>query len=124
MAARDDLAAPPLAELARLDDAGFRARFAGTPIKRTGRDRFLRNVLIAIGNSGEAALADEAVARLSDPDRVVRGAAVWACGRLLSRERLHDLFAAHGRGETEAHVREEWRAAAGLPMEADGPRES
>ncbi|PZP70897.1 tRNA epoxyqueuosine(34) reductase QueG [Methylorubrum populi] len=124
MAARDDLAAPPLAELARLDDAGFRARFAGTPIKRTGRDRFLRNVLIAIGNSGEAALADEAVARLGEPDPVVRGAAVWACGRLLPRERLHDLFAAHGRGETEAHVREEWRAAAGLPMEADGPRES
>ena len=124
MAARDDLAAPPLAELARLDDAGFRTRFAGTPIKRTGRDRFLRNVLIAIGNSGDAALAAEAVACLVEPDPVVRGAAVWACGRLLPRARLHELFAAHGHGETEAHVREEWREAAALPMEADGPRET
>ena len=124
LATREDLAAPPLAELARLDEAGFRARFSGTPIKRTGRDRFLRNVLIAIGNSGDAGLAEQAVVSLTDPDPVVRGAAVWACGRLLGRARLHDLFDAHGRGETEAHVREEWRAAAGLPMEADRPRET
>ena len=124
MAARADLVAPPLADLARLDEAGFRARFAGTPIKRTGRDRFLRNVLIAIGNSGDAGLAEAAVAGLREPDPVVRGAAVWACGRLLPRERLHDLFAAHGRGETEAHVREEWREARGLPMEAVGSRET
>ncbi|HJE22161.1 MAG TPA: tRNA epoxyqueuosine(34) reductase QueG [Methylorubrum populi] len=116
MAARTDLAAPPLAELARLDDAAFRLRFAGTPIKRTGRDRFLRNVLIAIGNSAVPALAEEAVACLTEPDPVVRGAAVWACGRLLSPQRLHDLFESHGRGETDAHVREEWRAAAPLLM--------
>ena len=81
-------------------------------------------MLIAIGNSGDVTLAAEAVACLAEPDPVVRGAAVWACGRLLPRERLHGLFAAHGHGETEAHVREEWREAAALPMEADGLRET
>ncbi|MEH3119464.1 MAG: tRNA epoxyqueuosine(34) reductase QueG [Methylorubrum populi] len=124
MAARADLLAPPLADLARLDDAAFRTRFAGTPIKRTGRDRFLRNVLIAIGNSGESGLAEEAVAHLDEPDPVVRGAAVWACGRLLPGQRLHGLFETHGRDEPEAHVREEWRAALPLPMEEDGNRET
>lgn len=123
MAARADLAAPPLAELARLDEAGFRARFAGTPIKRTGRDRFLRNVLIAIGNSGETALAEEALACLNEPDPVVRGAAVWACGRLLSGNRLRDLFVSHGRDEADAHVREEWRALAPLSMGEERARE-
>nr|WP_245238862.1 tRNA epoxyqueuosine(34) reductase QueG [Methylobacterium platani] len=82
LSARADLAAPALAELARLDDAGFRARFAGTPVKRTGRDRFLRNVLIAIGNSGDAALAGEALRLLDDPAPLVRGMAVWALARL------------------------------------------
>ncbi|WP_280953995.1 tRNA epoxyqueuosine(34) reductase QueG [Methylobacterium sp. 17Sr1-1] len=80
--AREDLVAPPLAELARLDDAGFRTRFAGTPIKRTGRDRFLRNVLIAIGNSGDEALAGEAARLLGDASPLVRGTAVWALARL------------------------------------------
>ena len=124
MAARADLCAPPLADLARLDEAGFRARFAGTPIKRTGRDRFLRNVLIAIGNSDDAALAGEAEACLNEPDPVVRGAAVWACGRLLSAERLHDLFESRGRREADAHVKEEWRAAVRLSMGEASPRES
>ncbi|MFH6783718.1 MULTISPECIES: tRNA epoxyqueuosine(34) reductase QueG [Methylobacterium] len=82
LAARDDLAAPPLAELARLDDAAFRLRFAGTPIKRTGRDRFLRNVLIAIGNSGDEELAGEALRLLGDASPLVRGMAVWALARL------------------------------------------
>ncbi len=110
MAARDDLLAPPLAELARLDDAAFRARFANTPVKRTGRDRFLRNVLIAIGNSGAPALAEEALRGLSDPSALVRGAAVWACGRLLDAESLEAAYARHGRDEAEASVRAEWRA--------------
>ncbi|MGX7706854.1 tRNA epoxyqueuosine(34) reductase QueG [Methylobacterium sp. Gmos1] len=82
LAAREDLAAPPLAELARLDDAAFRTRFAGTPIKRTGRDRFLRNVLIAIGNSGDEALVGEAARLLDDAAPLVRGMAVWALARL------------------------------------------
>ncbi|QYX57278.1 tRNA epoxyqueuosine(34) reductase QueG [Roseovarius sp. SCSIO 43702] len=82
--ARDDLDAPPLAELATLDDAAFRAKFSGSPIKRIGRDRFLRNVLYAIGNSGDAALVPSAEAHLDDPDETVRDAARWALERLKS----------------------------------------
>ncbi|MCU0907985.1 MAG: tRNA epoxyqueuosine(34) reductase QueG [Rhodobacteraceae bacterium] len=81
-AARDDLRAPPLADLAGLDDAAFRARFAGSPIKRIGRDRFVRNVLYAIGNSGLPALRDAAADRLGDADDAVRDAAAWAVARL------------------------------------------
>jgi len=111
LAARDDLAAPPLAELARLDDAAFRVRFAGTPIKRTGRDNILRNVLIAIGNSGSAALAEEAVRCLTDPSPVVRGAAVWAIGRLFGAADLHTIFARAGTDEADDAVRGEWQNA-------------
>lgn len=111
LGARADLAAPPLAELARLDDAAFRARFAGTPVKRTGRDRFLRNVLIAIGNSGAPALAAEAEHCLSDPSPLVRGMAVWALSRLTDAAALRGLFNRHAIGETDTHVRAEWRAA-------------
>jgi epoxyqueuosine reductase len=82
LAARHDLAAPMLADLATLDDTGFRALFSGSPIKRIGRDRFLRNVLIAIGNSGEVGLAGRVLALLDDPSPLVRGAAVWALARL------------------------------------------
>lgn len=74
--------APHLAELARLDDAGFRARFAGSPIKRIGRDRFVRNVLYAIGNSGMTALREVAVELRTDPDTTVAEAAAWAVARL------------------------------------------
>ncbi|MFA3920127.1 tRNA epoxyqueuosine(34) reductase QueG [Ruegeria hyattellae] len=81
-AARDDLLAPDLAELAALDDAGFRAKFSGSPIKRIGRDRFVRNVLYAIGNSDNAALKPVALALLNDPDPAVSDAASWAVGRL------------------------------------------
>ena len=74
--------APGLAELAQLDDAAFRLRFAGSPIKRIGRDRFVRNVLYAIGNSGTAALMPQAVALLQDADAAVAEAALWAVQRL------------------------------------------
>jgi epoxyqueuosine reductase len=108
---RDDLAALPLVELARLDDPAFRSRFSGTPIKRTGRDRFIRNVLIAIGNSGNESLAEETVALLDDASPLVRAMAVWAMGRLLRPEVV--TFHAAGRAdrETDADVREEWRRA-------------
>ena len=82
LAARDVARAPALAELARLDDAAFRALFAKTAVKRTGRDRFVRNVLIAIGNSGDRSLAPQAERLLADASPLVRGAAVWALGRL------------------------------------------
>jgi epoxyqueuosine reductase len=114
LAARADLAAPALAELAALDDAAFRRFFAGTPVKRTGRDRFLRNVMIALGNSGAPELAPVAVARLVDASPLVRGMAIWACGRLLGPDAVRVLHRQHGAGETDAHVRDEWRAAAGL----------
>lgn len=74
--------APELAELAALDDAGFRARFAGSPVKRIGRDRFVRNVLYAVGNSGMPALAAVAAGLVDDPDAAVADAARWALGRL------------------------------------------
>jgi epoxyqueuosine reductase len=80
--AREELTAPRLAELAALDDAGFRTKFAGSPIKRIGRDRFVRNVLIAIGNSGDASLAFAAEQLMSDSNPVVAEAAAWACERL------------------------------------------
>jgi epoxyqueuosine reductase len=80
--ARADLSAPRLAELAALDDAGFRRLFAGSPVKRIGRDRFVRNVLIAIGNSGDAALRPAAAGLLADPHPVVAEAAAWALARL------------------------------------------
>ncbi len=79
---RAELTAPRLADLARLDDAAFRALFAGSAIKRTGRNRFVRNVLIALGNSGDAAQIAVVEALLGDPDPVVRDAAQWAAGRL------------------------------------------
>jgi epoxyqueuosine reductase len=80
--ARADLAAPALADLAALDDAGFRARFAASPIKRIGRGRFVRNVMMAVGNSNDAALRPAAARLLADPDPVVAEAAAWALARL------------------------------------------
>lgn len=118
IAAREDLAAPPLRELARLDDTAFRQRFAGTPIKRTGRDRFLRNVLIAIGNSGDPALAAEAERCLLDPAPVVRGAAVWALSRLVPPARFAGVAARFTPIETDPDVREEWEAALALTKAA------
>jgi epoxyqueuosine reductase len=80
--ARDELRSPSLASLAALDDAGFRAMFRKSPVKRIGRDRFVRNVLYAIGNSGDPALAPSAAALKDDPSDVVRDAAGWALRRL------------------------------------------
>src|SRR5204862_335555 len=82
-----------------------------SPVKRTGRDRFVRNVLIAIGNSGDAALASEAERLLADASPLVRGAAVWALGRLLSRERLAEIAAAERPRERDTLVDDEWTAA-------------
>jgi epoxyqueuosine reductase len=111
-AARAALQAPSLSDLARLDDAGFRALFAKSPVKRIGRARFLRNVLIAIGNSGNAALADEAERLMQDSSALVRGAAVWALGRLDQR-RLARCAHAQRSAESDPQVIEEWAAALG-----------
>ena len=109
LAMRGDLREPKLGELSRLDDATFRALFAKTAVKRAGRDRFVRNVLIAIGNSGDASLASDAEARLGDQSPLVRGAAVWALGRL-DRARLDALAQRRG-SESDLVVQEEWAAA-------------
>jgi len=108
LAARDDLRAPALAELARLDDAAFRARFARSPVKRIGRARFVRNVLVAIGNSADAGLAPEAVRLLADDSALVRGAAVWALSRLLPGDEFAALAARAVANEQDADVLEEW----------------
>jgi epoxyqueuosine reductase len=106
--AREELRSPPLEKLAALDDVTFRALFSGSPIKRTGRDRFVRNVLIAIGNSGNRALYEAAIQLLSDENPVVRGAAVWAVGQLAGetdRNALRELYAA---AESDETVLQEW----------------
>ena len=109
LALKPELAALQLRDLAALDDAAFRSLFAGTPIKRTGHTRFLRNVLIAIGNSRLPDLADAVEARLCHPSPLVRAMAVWALGQLvpqrasaLAREALDQ--------ESDAAVQAEWRA--------------
>ncbi|MGI3903562.1 MAG: tRNA epoxyqueuosine(34) reductase QueG [Janthinobacterium lividum] len=106
--ARHDLAAPPLEALSRLDDPAFRALFSGSPIKRIGVDRFLRNVLVAIGNSGNPALAPRAVALLQHPSALVRGMAVWAGRRLLGTDGLLAASPGSRVGETDAQVLAEW----------------
>jgi len=111
LAARDELRAPALAELARLDDAAFRARFTKSPVKRIGRDRFVRNVLIAIGNSGDAALAAEAERLLDDASPLVRGAAAWALSQLMEQAPFEVLAAGAMRAEADETVRAEWRIA-------------
>jgi epoxyqueuosine reductase len=109
LSARDALRAPHLSELARLDDAAFRALFAKSPVKRSGRDRFIRNVLIAIGNAGDQSLSHDAERLLDDTSPLVRGAAVWALGRLDPAR----LAACADRLERERDptVREEWENA-------------
>jgi epoxyqueuosine reductase len=94
--AREALRAPSLKDLAGLDDGGFRALFTANPVKRIGRHRFVRNVLYAIGNSGEPALAEAAKTRLSDEDPAVREAAAWALDRLGGRQRQASADASAG----------------------------
>jgi epoxyqueuosine reductase len=108
--ARDVLRAPALADLARLDDPAFRALFAKSPVKRICRDRFVRNVLYALGNSGDPAMAAEAERLLDDPSPLVRGAAVWALSRLLPMPAFASLRSARSAAETDPDVREEWAA--------------
>jgi epoxyqueuosine reductase len=109
LAIRAELDTLSLAELAALDDSAFRKLFAGTPIKRTGRDRVVRNALIAIGNSADEALIPLVIARLEDASALVRGMAVWALSRL-DPARAQAEAAARMDGETDPHVREEWAA--------------
>ncbi|TRC96089.1 tRNA epoxyqueuosine(34) reductase QueG [Mesorhizobium sp. WSM4303] len=116
LAARAELREPSLAELLQLDDATFRTFFSGSPIKRIGRDRFVRNVLIAAGNSGDVSLASSVRVLLDDASPLVRGAAIWALARLVAEAEFRELAAIGSNTETDATVRDEWLSA--LPIEA------
>jgi epoxyqueuosine reductase len=111
LAAREALRGPDLAELVRLDDAAFRALFTKSPVKRVGRDRFVRNVLIAIGNSQDQTLAREAERLLADDSPLVRGAAVWALSQLMGQVEFAALAASSVAAERDDDVRAEWKLA-------------
>ncbi|MEM9331594.1 MAG: tRNA epoxyqueuosine(34) reductase QueG [Pseudomonadota bacterium] len=108
LVAKPENDAPDLEDLAQLDDASFRKKFSGSPIKRIGRDRFLRNVLTAVGNSGCSDLLDTAYKNLDEIDPVVRGAAVWAVYRLEERDKFIDMRNRYLKKETDPYVRLEW----------------
>ena len=114
LCAREELSAPPIADLLRLDDAAFRALFRGSAVKRIGYDRFIRNVLIAAGNSGDAALAGPVAEKLKSSSALVRAMAVWALGRLVSFDSLADLAQGCLPGEADDMVKSEWAAATGV----------
>jgi epoxyqueuosine reductase len=114
-AARAETDNPPLAELLTLDDQAFRMRFAGTPIKRTGRDRFMRNVLIAAGNSGDRDLLPRVEALLADASPLVRAMAVWATRRLAAEDLSDGVQRKHLARERDAAVRAEWQSPALAP---------
>jgi epoxyqueuosine reductase len=120
--ARDDLIAPRLAMLASLDEASFRRFFSGSPVKRIGHARFMRNVLIAIGNSGDAELARIARDKLTHESPLVRGMAVWALARLLPAAEFRSLAPSHRLMETDASVRAEWDAELAGPSGSAEPR--
>jgi epoxyqueuosine reductase len=112
LAAREDLNAPPLKDLCRLDDTGFRAFFSASPIKRIGRDRFVRNCLIAVGNSGESGLLPVAERLLKDDNPLVRGAAVWAFSRLAGKARFRHAAQQALKTERDEEVKREWQTGA------------
>jgi epoxyqueuosine reductase len=128
--ARPELSAPPLADLLRLDDAAFRTFFAGSPIKRIGSVRFLRNVLIAAGNSADTDLIDPISDKLAEASPLVRAMAVWALGRLAPGERLRELALAWRAREQDGAVAAEWTSALGSeegarpPLVAVEPKDS
>ena len=115
LSARETLEAPALADLAALDDTAFRALFRKSPVKRTGRERFVRNVLIAIGNSADVSLAPKVTDLLDDASPLVRGAAVWALSRLLEPAEFDTAALIHGVAETDPDVSEEWRSGRTCP---------
>ena len=114
--AREEFVSPSLAELSLLDDAGFRALFRKSPIKRIGRDRFIRNVLIAIGNSGDLGLAEHPRRLLADPSPLVRAMAVWALSRLLNQSEFAVLRSNYLPLENDPGVQKEWSPGAAEPL--------
>ena len=115
---RAELSAPRLADLTTLDDAQFRALFKGSAIKRVGRNRFLRNVALALGNSGSVEAVEPVTRLLTDDSPLVRGAAVWAAARLLPQAEFATLAAERLAVESDAEVRAEWEAELSEPAAA------
>ncbi len=111
--AREDLNEPAIADLLKLTDGEFRAFFSGSPVKRIGRDRFVRNVLIAAGNSGDRSLIAPCRALLEDAAPVVRAMAVWALSRLMAAQEFETL-SLYREAETDEAVLDEWRQAGGM----------
>ncbi len=109
--ARGDLEAPKIADLLRLDDAAFRVLFSASPVKRIGFERFMRNLLIAAGNSADPSLAILVEAKLQSPFLLARAMAVWALSRLVSKDHLAQIERRWRDGETDAEVQAEWAAA-------------
>ncbi|GJL91748.1 tRNA epoxyqueuosine(34) reductase QueG [Hyphococcus sp.] len=107
--AREDLKTPSLKTLVQLDDAEFRALFSGSPVKRTGHNRFIRNVLIAIGNSGDNSLLESVLPKLDDDNALVRGAAIWAASQL-APAKIKALRQHYEANETNQTVQAEWRS--------------
>jgi len=107
--AKEELKAPLLSELVGLDDPAFRALFRGSPVKRLGRNRFIRNVIIAIGNSGQDQYVKDLEVLLDDPSPIIRLAAVWALGQILSVDHFQKLQMAAFAAEVDDAVREEWQ---------------
>ncbi len=108
--AREDLKEPSIAFLLGLDDPTFRSFFSGSPVKRIGRDRFVRNVLIAAGNSGDRQYIERCRALAHDASPVVRAMAIWALSRLMEAGELA-AFAAERANEEDSDVLDEWRLA-------------
>jgi epoxyqueuosine reductase len=117
LVARDDLKNPALADLLELDDTRFRTVFSGSPIKRIGRDRFIRNVLIAAGNSGDTSLAAACRRLIDDASPLVRGAAVWALSRFLSKQAMQAHAAECVPAEMDEQVLAEWNSATGSTLD-------
>jgi epoxyqueuosine reductase len=108
--ARSDLISPELEDLLKFDDAAFRTFFSGSPIKRIGRDRFVRNVLIAAGNSKNPKYKEACVKLLNDKNETVRGAAIWALAKLVKKSDLRQLYS-QNTNEKDASVLDEWNIA-------------
>jgi epoxyqueuosine reductase len=109
---RDSLEGPAISTLLRLDDAEFRRMFSKSPVKRTGRDRLIRNTLIAAGNTGDRSLADDVTPLLDDPSPLIRAMAVWALAQLTDVSEFNFLRERYQSGEPDKDVLEEWRTAA------------
>ena len=116
---REDLNLPLLEDFLNLDDSLFRKKFSGSPIKRIGRDRFIRNVLIALGNSSIKAPSIDLLNLLNDPSSLVRAMCVWVLGRILPINEMKELSTQHLKSEMDKTVREEWDLALSVDHNAD-----